>query len=351
VKVGEGTSEVITSVAALPKEQYSVHAIILDNNSGNIKPFTDADFGVCGGLEKLDWIALNKLDITPAAFDTLCTCPNLTKITIQYNRMGDELWTHLAGAKKLITLFQNYDGLPVRGIGLSKLSNETLTQLNLAHTALSDEALPELAALTRLGQLYLEDTKVTDAGIKALVTLKKLTRMQLHNTEVTASGLAALKSLPIAKLGYGSNLASTVSQAKEVAALFPKLDELLLPRECNPTAEDWSTLAKAWPKLRRVTVSSHILDDASCAGLLPLTTLEELDLNYCPVTDTGVASLAALKKLFWLSIPNAKINDAALDTLAKIKPLKTLKLPKPGNGLTADGIAKFKKQRPDIQVN
>jgi len=33
-----------------------------------------------------------------------------------------------------------------------------------------------------------------------------------------------------------------------------------------------------------------------------------------------------------------------------MRSLKDVKLPKPGNGLTAAGLAAFKKQRPDVRV-
>ena len=112
-----------------------------------------------------------------------------------------------------------------------------------------------------------------------------------------------------------------------------------------------AAVAKAWPKLRRLYFNSHKFTDGACPGLTAFADLDLLDLKYCIITDAGLTSLSVCKKLRSIWMPDAKITEAALDTLAKMKSLKELKLPKPGNGLTAEGIAKFKKQRPDVKLN
>ncbi len=38
------------------------------------------------------------------------------------------------------------------------------------------------------------------------------------------------------------------------------------------------------------------------------------------------------------------------DSLAKLKSLRGLLLPKPGTGITAEGLAQFRKQRPGVKI-
>jgi hypothetical protein len=340
----------ITKAADLPAGRIAVRSVLLDNNNGALKPVTDADLAVVGGLDRLEAVQLQKLSITTAAFDVLATCPSLHSVILQYNSLGDDLWPHLAGLKKLKKVAQGFDGLPVRGIGLSHLSRETMEDLFLGNTALADEALPELGSLTQLTKLDFEQSKVTDAGMPALAPLKKLVSFNARGTHVTVAGLASLKGAPLISIGYGISMDDFTAQLPQVAALFPKLATLFLPREVSPVPGDWAKVASALPQTRRLMIRSRKLTDAACEGLEVIPELEEIEFGYCTITDKGVASLTKMKKLGWLDIKDARITDAALDSLASMKKLKTLALPTPGGGLTAEGIAKLKRQRPDMTV-
>lgn len=344
------TGLVVYSADKLPKGDFSIRSISLDNNKGGLKPFTDADFAALAGLERLEAITIYRVQITPAAFDALSTCPKLVQISVQYNALGDALWERLAACPSLQRLGQNYDKLPVTGVGISRLNRELFDSLELGMCPISDEGLAEIGTFGKLTKLNLDSSKITDAGMKHLATLKKLESLNVRNTNITVAGLASVRELPLTLLGYGKTMSETAAQAPEVAALFPKVNTLSLPRECDPAAEEWAAIAKSWPKLKRIAVNSRELGDASCAAMQSLASLEELDLQYCPITDAGVTSLSSLKKLHWLYIAESKITDTALETLAGMKGLKVLKLPKPAGNLSAEGIAQFKKKRPDIEV-
>ncbi len=342
----------VTKAEDLPKGSFSLRSIDMKNTDGTLKPFTDADMMVLGGLEKLVDVTFYKLPITAAAFDALSTCPDLAQIGLQYNNLGDEVWTRLAGVKKLSRLFASYDGPLLAGAGISQLSRASLVEFDIGNNpTIGDAALAEVAVLTKLTHLNLESTLVTDEGIKSIAPLKDLISFNVRGTDVTAAGLGALKGRSLAALGFGRTMAALVTQAEAVAALFPKVEFFHFPRECNPTTEEWAAVAKAWPKLRRLYFNSHLFTDAACPGLSAFAELDLLDLKYCIITDAGVASLSVHKKLRSIWMPDAKLSAASLDTLAKMRGLKELKLPKVGNGLTADDIAKFKKQRPDVKLN
>jgi hypothetical protein len=345
------TSKVVTVPAELPKGRFTIRSIDIDNNSGKIKPVTETDFQCLAGLENLDRVTLNKLPVTAGVFGILVTCPNLTQVQTQYNRFGDDIWGQLSTARKLAKVVFQFDSVPVTGVGISKLNAASITTLFLNSLPITDEALPEIATLTKLEELFLEEAKVTDAGLQALSSLKQLKILHLHNTGITAAGFTAFKGCPIINLSYGRTASEVAVQAAEVAILFPKIEGLKLPRESVPTTEDWTAIAKSFPKLSRVSLDSHKFADTHLEGIDALPELSELDLHYAKITDAGVAKLALLKKLHWLAIYESQITDAALEILSGMKKLKTLKLPKPGNGVTEEGVAKFKKQRPDVKLN
>ena len=345
------TSRKISTLGDLPPGKLALRRVSLDNNNGSIKPVTDTDLSVLAGLERLEIVQLQSLNITSAAFGVFQTCPQINQFILQYNSLGDDLWPYLSGLKQLKQLSQGYDKLPVQGLGISKLNRETLDNLFLGNAKIVDAALAEIGTFTGMTRLDLDACEITDAGMPALSGLKKLISINVRGTNVTATGLAALKGAPLISLGYGISMADFTEQLPRVAALFPKIERLILPREVNPTPEDWKKVAQAMPRVTRMSFNSWKFSDTACEGLELLPELEELDLAYAPLTNAGVVSLARVKKLDWLSIPDAKITDAALETLAGMKKLKALRLPKPANGLTAEGIAKFKKQRPDVKLN
>ena len=344
------SSRRVSSVADLRPGRLSIRSINLNNNNDTLKPVSDADFQVLAGLERLESIGTNKLAITPAAFDVFATCPALKEIQMQYNSLGDALWSHLAGIKKLRKMVQGFDSLPVQGIGISHLSTTTMEELVLGNDPVVDEALKEIGQFTSLKVLVLETTKITDAGMPALAGLNKLERLNVRGTNVTATGLAALKKAPVKRLGYGVSVEDFVTQLPQVAAMFPKLEELDLPRDVKPTTEHWKTISQVMPQVKTVSIQSHSFDDASCEGMDAMPALDGVECIYGKITDAGVKSLARIKKLRWLKVKDAQLTDASLETFAEMKKLTSLGLPKAGNGITEAGIAKFKKKRPDVKI-
>ncbi len=351
VEIWEGpvTSRKVAALADLPGGQLSLKAVVLNNQRGGIQPVTDADLLVLGGLQRLESVTLHKLRITPAAFDVFQACPRLKLLNLQYNSLGDGIWARLAGHPSLLHVGHGYDALPVNGLGISVLNPRTTEVLHLASSTITDAGLAEIGQLPNLRILGLEATSITDAGMPALAALKNLTELLVHGTAVTVTGIASVEAAPIVRLGYGRNMEDFLSPLPEIAARFPKLRQVHLPRDVNPNPADWDRIAKALPKLTEVYVRSFKFSDAACAGLESLAVLDKLALAYAPVTDAGVVEIAKLKKLRFLEIPDAKITDAALHTISESRNLKILTLPKPGNGLTAAGIDALKKRRPDIE--
>jgi len=341
----------ITTAAALPPGKLSLRSIQLNNNDGAItKPVTDKDLLVLTGLERLESVLWQKLTITPAAFDVLHSCPEVKHLTLQYNSLGDELWPHLAGIKKLQRVGHGFDSLPVQGLGISQLSPETVEDLFLGNTRITDAGLAEIGKLAGLTKLDMETSTITDSGMPALAALKNLTGLTVRGTNVTVAGLAALKGLPLTSISYGTSMDSFTSQLPEIATLFPKLVRLALPREVSPTADDWKKIAAALPRVQKVGINSRKFTDSCCEGLELLPELEEIDLTYGALTDAGIVRLAGLKKLRWLSVRDVPLTDASLETFADMKKLRVLYLPKPGKGITNEGITKLKRQRPDMEL-
>lgn len=339
----------IVSVADLPKGKFELLSLNFNNTQGQIAEFPDSAWEAVAGLQSLQWIDCEKIKMSPAAFEHVSTCPSVTNFQIQYTLLDDNLWPYLARMPNIKKLSLSYNP-SLTGVGISKAVLPELETLLMMHREVVDAALPEVATFKKLRELHLDGTQITDTGIAALTNARYLERLNVIGTPVTAQGLTKLKSLPVAWLGFGRTLSEMVGQLPEVAPLFPKLEHLILPRESNPTSEEVQVIAKAVPELLQIECRTHKCDDSGAAALSQLAKLETLDLQYAPITNIGIASLATMKKLRTLRLADAKATDACFESLAKLKTLKILRLPKPGNGITADGLAKFKKQRPDVKV-
>jgi hypothetical protein len=72
-----------------------------------------------------------------------------------------------------------------------------ITELDLSHSGLDDDAVERVAALTRLTELRLQGNRLTDAGVRGLGTLTDLRVLNLYgNQGVTNASIAALAALP-----------------------------------------------------------------------------------------------------------------------------------------------------------
>lgn len=73
-----------------------------------------------------------------------------------------------------------------------------------------------------------------------------------------------------------------------------------------------------------------------------------LFLDSTAITSAGVNKLAELRHLRVLYLDKTKIDNAALIPLAKVASLRQLSLKE--TEVTVDGIAAFRKRRPDVKL-
>jgi len=336
----------IRSLDQLPKGRLEVLGIELQNTDGKLKPFTEADFEVIGGLQSLYRISLYKVELGPSAIAILSTCPKLDDV---YNHFGDAGWEQFARISGLNKLSQGYEGGAITGVGAGSLSKVPLEELTITASKPSDEAMAEIAQIKTLKALSLDGGNVTDAGIKHLSALKDLQSLNVRGNAVTIEGLQALKNLPITRLGFGSNMNDVTAGIAEAARLFPKLEDLALPRDVSPTPDDWAIIGKALPKLKRVFIRGDKFGDSSCTGIASLQELVSIEIFSGAVTGEGISRFSGLKKLAALFLNGTKVADDVLPVLTKMKNLKKVTLPK--STISAAALADFKRQRPDLKVD
>ena len=131
---------------------------------------TDEDLEHLNGLAQLEWLRLDRTQITDAGLK------------------------HLRGLTRLQKFGAARNADYGRRIG-SPGGLAQLQTLDLNGTAISDAGLECLKRLDRLRRLSLRGTKITDAGLKHLKGLPRLETLWLDNTKVTTAGLEQLDGL------------------------------------------------------------------------------------------------------------------------------------------------------------
>ncbi|MDB4947510.1 MAG: hypothetical protein JWM27_159 [Gemmatimonadetes bacterium] len=117
---------------------------------------------------------------------------------------------------------------------------------------------------------------------------------------------------------------ASVDGLEGVAALSADTNAVFLHR---PNDLVLAALAARVPGLRHLVTdgNGHELTDRGLAHLAGLRALETLDLEWSSVTDAGLPLLAALPSLCWVDLGGA-------------------------TGVTAEGIARLRTTRPDLEV-
>jgi hypothetical protein len=223
-----------------------------------------------------------------------------------------------------------------------------LEVLNLRGTRMTSQVFENLAQLTSLRSLDIAFTEVEDDGFEQLSSLSKLESLALGGNRLSGTALASLKLLPaLRSLDVGGM--QRVDSGRWGLALsddnFRRLSELTELRVLTLTGANLNDRRIDRPG-NRLAERSELAD---ISKLRSLKNLELLDLSRTPVLPGALAALRELPKLHELRLGLAsKVDDTAIDTLIGMTQLRSVHLG--GSNVSAEGIERFRKARPDCQV-
>lgn len=164
----------------------------------------------------------------------------------------------------------------ITNVGLEKLTQLPLTELDLSRTRLDDSAVPILAKMKDLELLKLENTKVTDEGLRGLASLKKLRNLDLDQvTQITDDGV--------------------------------------------------DTIIKQWPNIRHLNLSGTSITEKSILKVIKLENLRGLELAELKLSDRAMNVIIA-SKLRELNLNHSVFDRKYVGELPKMRKLKHLVL-------------------------
>lgn len=196
--------------------------------------------------------------------------------------------------------------------------NPGMTELRLEGCrSLTDEHLRLLAALPRLTHLTICGcSKITGSGLKYLPSLKYLT---LDRGAISFDSLPALSSL------YGLNITNSIITDTELYRLTRNMTAL---------------------EQLKIDECSNITDEGISQSITHLTSLKDLHLEDCNITDKSLEKISALSHLTQLNLRGcSKITDKGLEHLAQLPSLQVLNCT--NCNVTIKGLEKLD---PSIQI-
>jgi hypothetical protein len=190
---------------------------------------------------------------------------------------------------------------PVDARVLDRLPAEAVTLLDLEWSDVTDQGLSGLLRFDRLQELKLGHTRITDAGMPTIGLLSSLRTVSLRGTAVGDDGALHLRSIP--------QLAAIDLAATRITDVTLEL----LAR--SKTLSQLDVSANPWPR-----VTGRGLDALKHAKLL-----RKLSVAWTDLSDTHLATLAALKGLTSLDLSGTRVTDIGLRLIEHL-PLRRLTL-------------------------
>lgn len=251
---------------------------------------------------------------------------------------------------------------------------ESIDELNLDGSFLSDEAFADLPVLKNLETLCLGLSEMSGDGLKHLQSLPKLETLQIifcerlqgeslvHLKELaplrnllitngspiddtTLTSIGTLSQLRVLELGARSNLVN----CKSLMPLLPLKDSLetLCLTGIHLSDLDLDALVN-FTQLRQLEMHNSQADDSTTAIVGKIKSLERLTLSG-EVTDEGLKHLGSLTNLRELSISTRGVRGYGLTYLSDLKALRTLRIyVTPENQHYVDSL---RAKLPDCRIN
>lgn len=306
-------------------------------------------------LPDVEVVSLAEVSMTDEDLEVLKTLPNLREVRLySYSTAGQvfeftdracEIVGELGGLNRLTLMLAKVTDRGVRQLsGLENLQE-------LAISGVSDGGMSALSSLKNLEFLTLSGS-FSDTGIAHLASLKRLNVLALasSNPSFGTRDLAVLSELPqldTLELS-GRNVGPAAFRALESVS---QIRELKITR-IRPRQNSMASLARL-PNLEVLRFENVPLTDADLEHLKGSKSLKRLEID-CgsvsdrPITDAGIAAIAAIENLESLVLRSVPISSRAARYLWSMRQLKSVGFG--GITISDDDLHKLKARRRDLRI-
>jgi serine/threonine protein kinase/Leucine-rich repeat (LRR) protein len=248
-KIGDGTLKAITELRQLEWLDLGGTAVT-DEGLANLKSFNT-----------LRHLSLDKTRITDKGLKHILKMSQLRNLDLSYIPDITSEGVKKLAALKLVRL--NLCGYSLKDSLKTVSQMETLKQLDIGRSSLSDRTIDQLKDMTNLVALSINGTEVTSDGFKYLSGLKNLQRLNASRLKINDDSVVHIMNLPIFVLDY------SVTQITDKGCV---------------------ALSKM-PHLANLNLRATQIGNAGLAAIVKAPNLKTLDVGQSRITDDGLPSL------------------------------------------------------------
>ena len=308
------------------------------------------DLSALDGLGDITRLDLRNSDVRDADLKHVARLGRLETLVLGQDEARGEFRDAIVGPEGLgyLKALRHLKTLDLSGIVLSRkclaviADLESLEDLDLSRTGVSDGTLQFLELLRRLKSLRLAGTDVTNDGAVALGNISQLRNLDLGSTHVSdLSGLQYLTRLETLGL---HDVGVSDSGLTGLLALRG-LRSLDLSRTCS--AREGASVLPGLPVLRELCLGNITDMEGQLQALRNMRQLRRLRLVDAEMNDAAFASLAQLAARSKLDVEIDRIStergvsDAGISHLAEIKHLTILHLDLTCGAVTTRGLGRL----------
>lgn len=263
--------------------------------------------------------------VTDTDLRKLAQFGKLSRLDLSLTRITDQGMQELKGLPGIVDLnlrFAEY----VTDEGLAAIKEwKKLKRLNVHGTKISDTTLDHISEITALESLDVGSSMVTDVGLDRLSSLLNLKELTMGGIELGDAGLQALRLIPGLTYLDLNGRQGTDSNVWTISMSDRGLEALLTLRELRELRFGCTTLGVGSEGRRFATVNMVSVTSRWLERMKALTKLESLQLQGCD-----------------------RVDDEAIKVLAGFPSLKELDLR--GSGVSETGIASLRAVKPDMRI-
>ncbi|MBX7211792.1 MAG: serine/threonine protein kinase [Verrucomicrobiaceae bacterium] len=321
IRTPKGT-QTIASAADLPASPFALEMADMQTNRPNA--FSDDDMALFAGLTALQTVNLRHTKVTGTGFAVLKTLPKLNSIRLEDNR-----FLHDAD----LAVIRECRALAMVGLGhpdqftsavLAHMAEAPLSNLDISNLRLRADDVPTLLRMRKLTKLFIGNSGLTAADVEKLAALPALENFQPSwesiGRPIDFTGFARLKRMLVGALN---------DQTLQSLFTATRLEFL----QCVDDQVIWDE-----PLVKKLASA--------------LKELKQLDfgLNRPLASGQHFSAFPKLESVTVQSTNNPEFDNAILLSLADIAKLKRVTVYSASPKLTKEGIAQFRKLRPDVPL-
>ncbi len=299
-----------------------------------------------GAIESADF---SRVEMSDMLAEELAKVDTLTQLVIRQSSLTDAGWASLSQLQGL----QNLD-LRECPIGDQQLITLTTSMLKLRSVRLSgklgncdvtDAGTEFLKKQEQLKLLALDGVKIGSRTVAQVENCKNLSELYLAGTMIDDAGLVSLSKLSeLKKL----RLAQTEVSSAGLAGLAGLVLEELDLSECSKIDDAALTTLGKLTTLKRLNLWSTSVSDAGMQHVSQLGRLQWLNLDNTKITDASLPLLRNLGELSFLHLGSTSVSDAGLPELQSLKALKQLIVTR--TQVTQSGVDALQKLMPAVDI-